>query len=70
MIRSNLGDLLPFLRGGLGLIFTSRLVLLVGGNSNDSTVLGEQQSQLTSYQPQKLDVNIPGGVISAKLKLA
>jgi len=55
MIWSNLGDLLPFLRaGGLALIFTSRLVLLVEDNSNDSTVLSEQQSQLTSYQRPKV----------------
>jgi len=49
-----LGDLSPFLRaGGLALITTSHLVLLVEDNSNDSTVLGEQQSQLTSYQRRK-----------------
>jgi len=58
MIRSNpdiLGDLLPFLHsGGLALSFTSRLVLLVEDNSNDRTVLGEQQSQLTSYQRPKI----------------
>jgi len=45
------GDLLPFLRAGdLALIFPLLLVLLVEDNSTDSTVLGEQQSQLTSYQ--------------------
>ena len=50
-----LGDLLPFLRaGGLALIFTSLPVLLVEDNSNDSTVLSEQQSQLTSYQRRKV----------------
>jgi len=39
--------LLPFLRAGSrALIFTLHLILLIEHNSNDSTVLGEQQSQL------------------------
>jgi hypothetical protein len=61
MIRSNLSrpptfpatswDLVHFLcAGGLALIFTALLVLLVEDDSSDSELLGEQQSQLTSYQ--------------------
>jgi hypothetical protein len=61
MIRSNLSppptfpatfwDLVPFLcAGGLALIFTALLVLLVEDDPNDSKVLGEQHSQLASYQ--------------------
>jgi len=47
-------NLLPFLwAGAFALIFTSHLVLLIEGDSNDSTVLGEQQSQLTSYLRRK-----------------
>jgi len=43
-------DLVPFFcAGDLALIFTA-LTLLVEDESNDSKVLGEQQSQLTSYQ--------------------
>jgi hypothetical protein len=46
-------DLVPFLCvGGLALIFTALLVLLVDDDSTDCKVLGEQQSQLTSYQWQ------------------
>jgi len=48
-------DLLPILCAcSLALIFTSLLVLLVEDNSNDSTVFGEQQSQLTSYQRREV----------------
>jgi hypothetical protein len=37
-------DLVPFLcAGGLTLIFTALLVLLVEDDSNDSKLLGEQQ---------------------------
>jgi hypothetical protein len=61
VIRSNLSPpptfpatfwgLVPFLcAGGLALIFTALLVLLVEDDSSDSKLLGEQQSQLTSYQ--------------------
>ena len=61
MIRSNffspptwpptLWDLIPFLcASGYALIFTALLVLLVEDDSNDSKVLGEQQSQLTSQE--------------------
>jgi len=39
-----------FCAGDLAPIFTALLVLLVEDESNDNTVLGEQQSQLTSYQ--------------------
>jgi len=53
-----LGDLLLFLRASsLALIFNSLLVLPVESNSNDSTVLGEQQSQLTSYQCRKVGLS-------------
>jgi hypothetical protein len=61
VIRSNLSppptfpatfwDLVPFRwAGGLALIFTALLVLLVEDDSNDSKLLGERQSQLTSFQ--------------------
>ena len=59
MIWSNLpppilGDFLGsptiLLRRRLALIFTSLLVLLAKDNSNDSKVLGEQQSQFTRHQ--------------------
>ena len=61
MIMSNLSppptfpatfwDLVPFLcAGGLALIFTALLVLLVEDDSSDRKVLGEQRSQLASYQ--------------------
>ncbi len=44
-------DLVPFLcAGGLALIFTTLLVLLVEDDSSDSKVLGEQRSHLASYQ--------------------
>jgi hypothetical protein len=44
-------DLAPFLYAdSLVLIFTALLVLLAEDDSNHSKVLGEQQSQLTSYQ--------------------
>ena len=53
-----LGDLLPFLRAGrLTLISTSPHDLLVENNLYDSTVLGEQQSQLTSYQRRKVGLS-------------
>jgi len=48
--------LIPFLfirAGGLAPIFTSLPVLLAGDDSNNSKVLGEQQSQLTSCQRQR-----------------
>ena len=62
MIMSNLSppptfpatfwDLVPFLcAGGLALIFTAILVLLVEDDPNDGKVLGgEQRSHLASYQ--------------------
>jgi len=51
-------DLLPFLCAcGLALIFTSLLVLLVEDSSNDSTVLGVQQSQVTSYQRRNVGLS-------------
>jgi len=37
--------------------FTSRIVLLVEDNSNDSAVIGEQQSRLTSYQRRKVGLS-------------
>ena len=44
-------DLVPFLCvGGLALTVPILFVLLTEGDSNDSKVLGKQQSQLTSYQ--------------------
>jgi hypothetical protein len=44
-------DLVPFLYvGSLALVFTAFLVLLAEDGSNESKVLGEQPSQLTSYQ--------------------
>ena len=59
MIRSNLSpppifSATFYSSSALALIFTSVLVLLVEDNSNDSTVLGEQQSQVTSYQRGKV----------------
>jgi hypothetical protein len=68
VIRSNLSppptfpatfwDLVPFLcAGGLALIFTALLVLLVEDDSNDSKLLGEQQSQRTSYQRRFVGLN-------------
>ena len=39
-----LGSLAVPLHRGLTLLFASLLVLLVGGNSNNSKVFGEQQS--------------------------
>jgi len=61
MIKSNLSppptfpatfwDLVPFLcAGGLALIFTALLVLLVEDDPNDSKGVGEQQSQLATHQ--------------------
>jgi len=53
-----LGDLSLFLRASsLALNFNSLLVLPVEGNSNDSTVIGGQQSQLTSYQWRKVGLS-------------
>ena len=42
--------ILFFSAGDLTLIFTALLALLVEGESNNSKVPGEQQSQLTNYQ--------------------
>jgi hypothetical protein len=50
-VPSDCLGLVPFLcAGGLALIFTALLVLLVEDHSNDSKLLGEQQSQLTIFQ--------------------
>jgi len=51
-------DLVPILcAGGLALIFTALLVLLVEDDSNDSKVLGEQRSHLASYQQRFVGLN-------------
>jgi len=50
ILRDFLGPPTILLRRRLALIFTSLLVLLAKDNSNDSKVLGEQQSQFTRYQ--------------------
>ena len=63
ILRSNLSppttfSLSPFLHAGrLTLIFTSPHDLLVEDNLSDSTVLSEQQSQLTSYQRRKVGLS-------------
>ena len=50
-LLATFSDLVPCLcDGGLALIFTAFLVLLVQDDSKDSKVLGEQQWQLASYQ--------------------